>query len=133
MTGESVVRGFDHVAMKAKDFEKSVQFYTQVLGFRQAARWGDEQNKAAMLDMGNKSYLEIFSGGADDAPEGTLLHIALKTDDCDAATARVRAAGARITMEPQTIAVNGTPKFTVRIAFFKGPDGEIIEFVQKVA
>ena len=129
---KAIVSGFDHVAMKAKDFEKSVAFYTKVLGLKEATRWGDEQNKAIMLDIGNKCFLEIFSGGTGEMPEGSLLHIALCTDDCDAATERVRAAGAKITMEPETLEVKGTPPFTVRISFFKGPDGEVVEFMQRI-
>jgi len=118
--------------MRAKDFEKSVDFYARTLGLNIAARWGDGENKAVMLDMGNDCCLEIFAGGKGDMPEGTLLHFALATEDCDAATERVRSAGAKITMEPETIDVKGTPPFTVRIAFFKGPDGEIVEFFQKL-
>jgi glyoxylase I family protein len=86
-----------------------------------------------MLDTGDGNYLEIFE--RDPLPEGpsesaAILHFCFRTDDCDAATERARAAGAEITVEPKTIAVFGEPKIPVRLAFFKGPDGEICELFQ---
>jgi glyoxylase I family protein len=54
----------------------------------------------------------------------------LRTDDCDAALERARAAGAEVTVEPKTVAIFGEPKIPVRLAFFKGPDGEICELFQ---
>jgi len=58
------------------------------------------------------------------------LHYALRTADCDAALQRARQAGAAVTMEPKTLALESQPKITIRIAFCKGPDGELIEFFQ---
>jgi glyoxylase I family protein len=85
-----------------------------------------------MLDTGDGSCLEVFAGGADGPqPEGAVLHFALRTTDCDAALARARAAGAEVTMEPTRVDIPTRPRPTpVRIAFCKGPDGEVIEFFQ---
>jgi len=58
-------------------------------------------------------------------------HFCFRTDDVDAATERARAAGAEVTVEPKDIAVFGEPKIPVRLAFFKGPDGEICELMQQ--
>jgi len=121
--------GIHHVAIRAKDFDASVRFYTETLGFRKQASWGEGDGRAAMLDTGNGSCLEVFAGGSPDAkPEGAILHLALHAADVDAAIARVRAAGAQITMEPATIDVPSQPAaMSIRLAFFKGPDGEVIE------
>jgi glyoxylase I family protein len=131
--------GFHHVAMRAKDFDASVKFYTEALGFREWIRWGKAasgdqgDSRAIMLDTGDGSHLEIFAGGAGQAPEGAFIHIALNTTDCDAALSRARAAGAKVTMEPQSLTIESTPAPTpVRIAFCTGPDGEVIEFFQKL-
>ena len=124
--------GFHHIALKAKDFDKSVEFYTKVLGFREKIRWGSGDKRAIMLDTGDGSCLEVFAGGAD-APAGMLLHFALRTSDCDAAVERVRAAGVEITMEPKSLDIPSDPITPVRIAFCKGPDGEQVEFFQSKA
>lgn len=124
--------GFHHIAMRVKDFDASVRFYTEGLGFRKGISWGEGDKRAIMLDTGDGNYVELFAGGTD-APksEGAILHFALRTADCDAATARARGAGATITMEPKDVGIPSVPAPTaVRIAFCKGPDGEIIEFFQ---
>jgi glyoxylase I family protein len=124
--------GFHHVAIRARDFDATVRFYTEVLGFTERIRWGEGNGRAIMLDVGDGNYLEVFAGGKDQPkPEGAILHFALRTDDCDAALERARAAGAEVTMEPKEILIPSTPDPTpIRIAFCKGPDGEIIEFFQ---
>jgi glyoxylase I family protein len=123
--------GFHHVAMKAKDFDAAVKFY-KALGFTERISWGQGDNRAVMLDAGDGNYLEIFAGGsADPKPEGTVVHFALRTGNCDAAIAAARAAGAQVTMEPKNVDIPSQPhKTPVRIAFCRGPGGEVIEFFQ---
>lgn len=123
--------GFHHVAMKARDFDASVKFYTEGLGFRKVISWGEGDGRAVMLDTGDGSCLEIFTGGPKEpAPEGALVHFALRSDDPDAAIKAARSAGAQVTMEPKNVDIPSTPPKPVRIAFCKGPDGEVIEFFQ---
>ena len=84
-----------------------------------------------MLDTGDGNYIELFAGGSKEPkPEGVILHFALRTDNCDAALERARAAGMQVTMEPKDVEIPSTPPTPVRIAFCKGPDGEVIEFFQ---
>jgi len=125
-------KGFHHVAIRARDFDASVKFYTEGLGFKEKIAWGEGDRRAVMLDGGNGNYIEIFAGGTDvPKPEGTYLHLALRTADCDAAIARARAAGAEVTVEPKDVVIQSRPAPTpVRLAFCKGPDGELIEFFQ---
>ena len=136
--------GFHHVAIRARDFDRSVSFYTTVLGFQEKLAWGDPPKRAIMLDTGDGNYLEIFErpdqprfpafqGGT--AAEPVLLHMAFRTSDCDQALERARAAGCPVTMEPRSLdlATRPTGPTAVRIAFCKGPDGESIEFFQNEA
>ena len=37
--------GFHHVAIKVADFDGTVEFYTQALGFTVHARWGEGDNR----------------------------------------------------------------------------------------
>ena len=123
--------GFHHVAMKAADFDACVRFYTQALGFTEAVRWGEGDGRAVMLDTGDGNYLEVFAGGKPGAGEGAIVHFALRTSDAAAALGRARAAGAQVTMEPTDVDIPSRPVKPVRIAFCKGPDGEVIEFFQE--
>lgn len=124
--------GFHHVAIRAHDFDASVRFYTQALGFVEKIRWGEGPKRAIMLDTGDGNYLEIFANAAPGPkPEGAILHFAIRTSDTDAALERARAAGAEVTVEPKDVHLQSTPGPTdIRLAFCKGPDGEIIEFFQ---
>jgi glyoxylase I family protein len=124
--------GFHHVAIKVRDFDASLRFYTQALGFKEKIRWGEGDGRAVMLDVGDGNYLELFAGGPKDPkPEGAWMHVAFRAANTDAALARARAAGVQVTMEPANITIPASPgPVPIRIAFCKGPDGEIIEFFQ---
>ena len=124
--------GFHHVAIRTHDFEASVKFYTEALGFTEKIAWGEGDSRAIMLDSGDGNYMEIFAGGAAAVkPEGSIIHFALRADDCDQALERARKAGAQVTMEPKSLDIQSKPHVTpVRIAFCKGPCGEVIEFFQ---
>jgi len=135
MTGNNTVLGgggFHHVAIRARDFDATVKFYTTGLGFKEKISWGEGNSRAVMLDTGDGNYLEVFAGGsAEPKPEGSILHFALRTTDCDGALKQAVAAGAVLTMEPKSLAIASRPGPTpVRIAFCKGLDGEVIEFFQ---
>ena len=123
--------GFHHVAIKVRDFEASVKFYTVGLGFKERISWGEGNGRAVLLDTGDKNYLEIFAGGSQETkPEGSIIHMAFRTDDVAKAIEAARAAGAEITVEPKDIIISNNPVTPVRIAFCTGPDGEVIEFFQ---
>ncbi len=130
----AICKGFHHVAIRARDFDKSRRFYVEVLGFREKIRWGEAPKRAVMLDAGKGDYLEIFERpDLPPPPDGdaAILHFAIRTDDTDAATQRAREAGAVVTIEPKDVNIPSTPGPTpVRISFCKGPDGEVIEFFQ---
>ena len=86
-----------------------------------------------MLDTGDGNYLEIFErpDQSADLPESAILHLCLRTHDTRATLEKVRAAGCEVTVEPKDIVIASRPHETpVTLAFFKGPDGEVIELFQ---
>ena len=123
--------GFHHVAMRVKNFDAVVKFYKEALGFREKITWGEGDKRAVMLDTGDGNYLEIFAGGTEgEKPEGTVLHIAFRSNDCAAAIECARAAGAEVTIEPKELEIKGSFTAPVKLAFCKGLGGEIIEFFE---
>lgn len=125
------IQGFHHIAMNVTDFDGSVGFYTDVLGFTVAKEWGEPGSRAIMLDAGNGNYVEMFEKETADEGKGSLLHLALRSDNCDEIMDRVRESGAEITVETKDVDIQATPVYPVRIAFFKGPSGEILEIFQE--
>jgi len=123
--------GFHHVAIRAKDFDASEKFWTEVMGLKPVVRWGENQGRAVMLDMGDGARLEIFANGVEmDRPEPVILHFCLKTSRVDEVTERVRKAGMKISLEPKDVNIaNGQMK--ARISFFNGPDNELVELFQE--
>ena len=135
------VQGFHHAAIRAEDFDRSVAFYVEVLGMTPKLSWGAKGSRAVMLDAGRGDYLEIFERPSapktPSEPEPPLLHIALRTDALDELLEAVRGAGMAVTMEAKNVdiqntnAASGLPGVVpVRIAFFRGPDGELVELFQ---
>lgn len=125
--------GFHHLALRARNFDLSLSFYTDGLGFKHAHGWGEGESRIALLDMGDGNYLELFASkpGQTPDPEGDVpapwpyFHLALRSSDVDADTERVRSLGCKVTIEPKTVELGGKE---VRLSFFLGPDGEVIEF-----
>ena len=125
--------GMHHIALQTRDWEASLKLYQDVLGMEIVAEFGPPDRKIILMDMGDGSHMELFQPKADTpamgsaSPNDPLTHIALATTDTKTATEHVRQAGYKITVEPKTLDLG---PLTVTIAFFEGPNGEVIEFFQ---
>ena len=125
------VKGFHHVAIRVKDFDATVRFYKEGLGLKERLAWGEGIKRAMMLDAGNGDCIEVFANGSDAPGDGTIVHISLRTDDCEAVLQRDAAAGATVTVPAKNVEIPAkTGPTPVRIAFCKAPGGEVIEFFE---
>ena len=124
--------GFHHVAVRTHDWDASLNFWIEGLGFHKAIEWSESPTRACMLDMGDGNYLELFERAPleDTSAEAPIMHFCLRTDDVDAATEKARAAGATVTCEPTDPSVFADKGWKVRISFVTGPSGEVCEFFQ---
>ncbi len=123
--------GFHHISMHVQDLEKSIAFYSEGLGFELALSWGTPERRTVLLDTGDGNYLELSQGPSDGFnPNGVVRHFAFRTADCDKAIEAARAAGAEVTVETKAVTLSSEPPTPIRVAFFKGPDGEIVEFFE---
>jgi len=103
------------------DLEKSIEFYTQALGFVVAERWmRDGQLAGVMLEAGacelGLSRDDWAKGRERKKGEGIRLWVETG-QDIDELAARARARGARITVEPED------KPWGVRAFAFDDPDG----------
>ena len=125
--------GFHHIALKCKDFEKSIAFY-EALGLTEYARWGTPERMIALLKLPGGGMMELFSDGGDMFPEeGKYVHLALASSDVEGDYERALKAGATSHIAPKTAELQSSPVLlTLHLAFVKGPDGEQVEFVQSI-
>ncbi|WP_419692940.1 lactoylglutathione lyase [Mannheimia haemolytica] len=121
-----------HTMLRVGDLERSIKFYTDVLGMRLLRRRENEQYKYSLAFLGyadesESAVIELtYNWGVDKYELGTAYgHIALGVDDIYKTIEDVRAAGGKITREPGPV-LGGT---TV-IAFAEDPDGYKIEFIE---
>jgi glyoxylase I family protein len=127
--------GFHHIAFRTSDWDASLRFWRDGLGFTPAIEWGEAPRRATMLDVGDGNYLELFEREAAEQTDGTeregsALHFALRVESCDAATARAIEFGAIVTMEPKSLDIKGDITAPVRISFVRAPDGTVVEFFE---
>ncbi|HDL3967321.1 TPA: lactoylglutathione lyase, partial [Mannheimia haemolytica] len=96
-----------HTMLRVGDLERSIKFYTDVLGMRLLRRSENEQYKYSLAFLGyadesESAVIELtYNWGVDSYELGTAYgHIALGVDDIYQTIKDVRAAGGNITREP---------------------------------
>jgi lactoylglutathione lyase len=121
-----------HTMLRVGDLQRSVDFYTRVLGMRllRTTERPDQKYSLAFVGYeGNPAQAEIeltYNHGVDAYELGTAYgHIALGVADAYAACEKIRAAGGTITREPGPVKGGNTV-----IAFVQDPDGYKIELIQ---
>ena len=148
-------RGVDHINLVVSDLERSVRFYTEVLGFRKTAdvvMEGDWIEAIIGLKgvRGLVAFVEPPGGGPRFellqyvTPPGAVLpensrantrglrHVAFRVDDIAAMAARLRAAGVTLFSEPVRVPA-GVVKFAAgdkTLLYFLDPDGVILELAE---
>jgi lactoylglutathione lyase len=121
--------------LRVGDLERSLRFYTEVLGMRLLRRrdFPEGQFTLAFVGYGDESegaVLELtHNWGVEKYDLGTGYgHIAVEVDDAAGACEEVKKRGGRVTREA------GPMKHgTTVIAFVEDPDGYKIEFIQRRA
>ena len=122
-----------HTMIRVGDLDRSVAFYTQVLGMRVLRRKDYESGRFTNLFVGYEdesqaAVLELthnWDTKSYDLGNG-YGHVALEVDDAAKACEEVRKRGGKVTREA------GPMKHgTTVIAFVEDPDGYKIEFVER--
>ncbi len=122
-----------HTMLRVGNLQRSIDFYTQVLGMRLIRQSENPEYKYTLAFLGygtNPEHAEIeltYNWGVEQYELGTAFgHIALGVPDAYAACERIRAAGGNITREPGPVKGG-----TTVIAFVTDPDGYKIELIQR--
>jgi len=128
--------GYNHIAFRAKNYEDTMKFYREGLGCELYREWVGDDGRCSLIDLGNKTYIEVYEGAKGELPEGydkmagSYFHFAIETSDTDSAFAAAVKAGAKVKDEPFDTTIMSNPPLPIRIAFVYGPSNELIEFFQ---
>ncbi|OCH68004.1 lactoylglutathione lyase [Vibrio diabolicus] len=123
---------FLHTMIRVVDLDKSIEFYTKVLGMSVLDRFENQEYRYSLVFVGSP-----------DQPDGVTIeltynwdtgsydlgnafgHIALGCEDIYAACEKIKTLGGNVTREPGPMKGGET-----HIAFIKDPDGYPIELIQ---
>ena len=124
-----------HTMLRVGDLERSIRFYTEVLGMKLLRRkdYPDGKFTLAFIGYGDESDNAVIelthNWGVDRYELGTAYgHIAIAVPDAAAACESVRSMGGKVTCEAGPMKFGGSV-----IAFVEDPDGYKIEFIQSAS
>ncbi|PJI97568.1 lactoylglutathione lyase [Acidovorax sp. 69] len=125
---------FLHTMLRVGNLQRSIDFYTQVLGMQLLRQSENPEYKYSLaflgFDGGNPGQAEIeltYNWGTESYDMGTAYgHIALGVPDAYAACEKIKTSGGNVTREAGPVKGG-----TTVIAFVTDPDGYKIELIQR--
>jgi len=122
-----------HTMLRVGNLEKSIDFYSKVLGMRVLRRKDYPEGKFTLVFVGyqdesNATVLELTHNWDTEKYDlgAGFGHIAIEVDDAYMACEMVKKRGGKVTREAGPMKHGATV-----IAFVEDPDGYKIEFIQK--
>ncbi len=122
-----------HTMLRVTNLERSIAFYTEVLGMKLLRQSDNPEYKYTLAFVGyhdesEGAVLELtYNYGVEQYELGTAFgHIALEVDNVYHACEQIRVRGGLISREPGPVKGGST-----EIAFVRDPDNYAIELIQK--
>ncbi len=119
---------WDHCGIRAGDLDRSLRFYTDVLGLEllevvtvldQPFYFVGNDTVRIEIEQANPAQIAAATG-----TQAGLYHLAFEVDDLEGAAARLRDAGAQFLLPPSQFREDR------KIAFILDPDGVFIQLIQ---
>jgi lactoylglutathione lyase len=124
-----------HTMLRVGDLQRSVKFYTEVLGMKLLRTTDRPEQKYSLAFVGfdseeSSAVLELtYNYGVEKYDLGTAFgHVAIGLPDVAKACESVRKSGGKVTREAGPVKGG-----TTVIAFVEDPDGYKIEFIERRA
>jgi methylmalonyl-CoA/ethylmalonyl-CoA epimerase len=127
----------NHLGIATKDISEALKFWEDALGLENVhtETVEDQKVRVVMLPIG-ESRIELLEPTSEDSPiarflekrGGGIHHIAVETDNIEAALAKLKAAGARLIDEKPRIGAEGC---LVAFVHPSSANGVLLELVQE--
>lgn len=124
-----------HTMLRVGDMDRSIRFYTQVMGMKLLRKHDNEEYRYTLAFIGYQdenegTVLELtYNWGVSEYELGSAYgHIAIEVDDAAAACETIRQNGGKVIREAGPVKGG-----TTVIAFVEDPDGYKIELIEKRA
>lgn len=118
------MKGIRHIALRVRDIERSVEFYTQFLGM--TVEWRpDVRNVYLTSGADNLALHQVDSEEIGDCP-GPLDHLGLlvsRPEEVDEWAQRLQERGLQLVQQPKT------HRDGARSIYFRDPDGNLIQLL----
>ena len=125
---------FLHTMLRVGNLERSIEFYTQVMGMTLIRRSENPEYKYSLAFVGygsNPDHAELeltYNWGVESYDMGSAYgHVALGMSDIYAACEQIKTAGGNVTRAPGPVKGG-----TTHIAFVTDPDGYKVELIQRL-
>ncbi|WP_415231136.1 lactoylglutathione lyase [Psychromonas sp.] len=123
---------FLHTMIRVTDLEKSIDFYSKVLGMTVLTRSENSEYRYTLVFVGYENQADgtsielTYNWDPKQYDLGNAFgHLAIGVDDIYAACDNIKTAGGNVTREPGQVKGGST-----HIAFISDPDGYQIELIQ---
>jgi lactoylglutathione lyase len=128
-----MINRIDHTALVVKDLDRTIDFYTRILGFHVARRLAFSDRELVILALGEApaAKIELLRYDATDPSDSVpddrtrlgLRHLALHVSDVSATYEHLVTSGVKMQADPPFRRPGGPP-----IAFGYDPNGVLLEF-----
>ncbi len=121
---------YEHIHLRSPDPEATAHYYAKMFDAEIIRSQQPDGSPRIDLDLGGQKVFIALArsdktNAAPQAPYFGLEHIGLTVTDIDGIAAELKDKGADFTMQPTTVRPG------VRIAFLRGPEGVLVELIQR--
>jgi lactoylglutathione lyase len=121
----------NHVGISVSNFQESLNFYTKVMGFKEAYRFPSPDGKPSttFLQIDQNTFIEMAPPNTNQPPG--LTHIGIYSDDAKSTVTQLRQAGATVTdarpsANSGSVLANVTDPNGIRLEINEQPAGSLM-------
>ncbi|WHY66526.1 VOC family protein [Neobacillus sp. SuZ13] len=127
-----MISKMEHTAIIVSDMDRSIEFYSKILGFNVRLRGDNANREMAFLYLAAQPDMEIelirdINPVGEYAESGIVNHLAFTVEDITLAIHHFKEKGIHFTSEEPKPTLEGG-----RMILFYGPDHELLQLVERV-